>query len=380
MKEKEIKVVNEEKALTRKDFLKDSSKYALGALVGISGLSLLRNNEVKAGSLESNDTTATWPMPYVPIDEDAVRLGAHTLYWNDKDCGTGVFGGISDQLVAAIGDPWTYIPKEVLLHGRGGGAGWGTLCGTLNGGAAIISLVTTKADSTALINELWGWYGTENLPTAEAHAFTYTDTHYTGDPLASSIPGGPLCHASVSQWCLITGKTVSSTDRKERCARLAGDIAVKTVQILNAHFAGTFVPTYAAPASNAECTSCHSVNVSTQMECVTCHDESNIHTKINDLGVIPFGYELHDAYPNPFNSTTNINFSIPTKERVRLEIYNIKGQLVNSIIDSEDMMGGTYQATWDGTDNAGSKVTNGMYLARLTTGKFFKTIKINHVN
>ncbi len=62
---------------------------------------------------------------------------------------------------------------------------------------------------------------------------------------------------------------------------------------------------------------------------------------------------------------------------MRLEVYNIKGQLVNSLIDSEFMQSGEYQITWDGADNTGQKVATGIYFARLTSDKFMKSIKMN---
>lgn len=386
MEDEKLLNETEKKGLSRKDFLKDTSKYAIGAAIGVAGFGLLRGSEAKAGTKGIKDVKYTWPFPYVTLNEDNVRLAAHTLYWGGMDCASGVFGGLCQELVANIGAPWTDMPVEVMLFGRGGGVGWGSLCGALNGGAAIISLVVDKANSAPLINELWGWYTTENLPTNAANAFTYTNLTYTGT-LPQNISGSPLCHPSVSQWCLVANKKVADVERKERCARLAGDIAAKTVEILNAYFASTFVGTFTDPASNASCTSCHGSaandNVMTHMECATCHgsDYSAIHsTKIEELGIIPLAYELENAYPNPFNSSTTIKFSIPQDERVRLEIYNIKGQLINSVIDSNDMKSGTYEATWDGTDNTGNKVADGIYLAKLTTGKFMKSIRLTISN
>lgn len=83
------------------------------------------------------------------------------MYWNEKDCCAGVFCAITSALATAIGEPWTSLPMVIMLFGRGGGVGWGSLCGCLNGGAALISLVATKANSVPLITELW--VGTRKL-------------------------------------------------------------------------------------------------------------------------------------------------------------------------------------------------------------------------
>ena len=94
---------------------------------------------------------------------------------------------------------------------------------------------------------------------------------------------------------------------------------------------------------------------------------------------MPKEYQLENAYPNPFNPSTKIKFSIPKEEKVRLEIYDMRGRLVNSLIDSDMMTAGTYEATWNGKNNLGEKVSSGVYLARLTTGSFMKTTKMNLV-
>lgn len=366
----------EKKKLTRKEFMVNSSKYAIGAAVGVAGINaLLSGKELHAGS--RNSKSVNWPYPYAALDAEEVRLLAYSLYWNGKDCASGVFGALVQKLEVAIGDPWTGFPIEIMLFGRGGGVGWGSLCGALNGGAALISLAVDKDPSGALINELWGWYTTENLPTDAANAISYPDPHFVG-ALPQNIAGSPLCHPSVSQWCLVAHKKVHDVERKERCARIAGDVAVKTVEILNAYYASTFVPTFTDPSSNATCMSCHGAavddNVMTHMECVTCHTP---HTGIENLGGFATGYVLHNAYPNPFSESTNIKFSIPKSDKVRLEVYNMKGQLIKSLIDSEPMKTGTYKTDWDATNNNGQKVSSGTYLVKLTTGTFMKTIKLN---
>ena len=366
----------EKKKLTRKEFMVNTSKYAIGAAVGVAGINaIMSGNELRAGSNNSN--SANWPYPYAALDAEETRLVAYSLYWNGKDCSSGVFGALVQKLEIAVGDPWTGFPIEVLLFGRGGGVGWGSLCGALNGGAALISLAVDKGPSADLINELWGWYTTENLPTDLANSISYPDPHFVGE-MPQNIAGSPLCHPSVSQWCLIAGKKVHDVERKERCARIAGDVAAKTVEILNEYYAGTFVPTFTDPASNATCMGCHGGegddNVMTHMECLTCHTP---HTGIESLGGVVTGYALHNAYPNPFSQSTNIKFSIPETGIVRLEVYNLKGQLVKSLIDSETMKPGTYKADWNGTNNSGQRVAVGTYFVRMTTGNFMKTIKLN---
>lgn len=365
----------EKKIISRKEFFKDSSKIVIGAAAGAAGLNLLLNN--KAYADEKNSKSSSWPYPYVALDPEEARDAAHTAYYNGKFCAAGVLTGIVQLLRREIGDPWTGFPTEVMLFGKGGGVGWGSLCGTLNGAGALISLVVESKPSSALITELWGWYTTEALPTDAANSAVYSDVHYDGE-MAQSVSGSPLCHPSVSQWCAAANKKVSSPERLERCGRLAGDIAAKTVSLLNEYFADNFTATYADSDQNTTCMSCHGPsvldNVSTHMECVSCH--TTAHHITATPSIVAKDYNLSKAYPNPFHNETTIKFSIPKSEKVRFEIYNIKGQLIYSLIDSDLMNAGTYKVTWKGLDNSGNQVPNGIYLARLTTGNYMKTIRI----
>ena len=241
--------------LLEKTFWLKASKAAVGvtAIASISSL-------VTTASTKATTKVTPWPWPYTQLDAEAVRIQAHYLYWNDKDCCAGTFGAITSALATAVGDPWTNLPMEIMLYGRGGGNAWGTICGCLNGAAALISLVTTKAQSGPLISELWGWYTQAELPTDQANQVAINGqylVHNFDQDLLQNISGSPLCHASVTEWCILANKKVSAVERKERCARITGDVAAKTVELLNAFFAGTFIPTYADPANVTACLSCH---------------------------------------------------------------------------------------------------------------------------
>jgi len=371
----------EKTTITRKKFFTNSTKLVIGGVAGVAGINMLVNNQLHAENTETK--AAPWPYAYTELNVEAVRERAHFLYWNGQDCASGVFGAFVQLLAeAAPAGPWVNIPIEIMLFGRGGGAGWGSLCGTLNGAGAIISMVTSKLDSTALINEVWSWYSSEKLPSVTANAKTYTTQKLVGGlpigALPSNISGSVLCHPSVSQWCFVADKKVADIERKERCARLAGDIAAKTAEVLNAYIKLIFVSTFHDTHSVTGCMDCHKDNTLTHMECVSCHSEAHHQSTVVQGAVLKSASVLNEAYPNPFMSSTNIQFTIPGREKVRLEIYDIKGSLVNSLIDSDFMEAGSYKETWDGTNNKGEALKNGIYLAKLTTGNYMKTIKINY--
>ncbi|HKI44345.1 MAG TPA: T9SS type A sorting domain-containing protein, partial [Balneolales bacterium] len=85
---------------------------------------------------------------------------------------------------------------------------------------------------------------------------------------------------------------------------------------------------------------------------------------------LPARYSLHQNYPNPFNPTTTISFALPKAGKVRLEIYNILGQKVATLIN-KSMRAGYYNVQWDAR-----QVASGLYLYRITSGHFVKTKKM----
>jgi Tol biopolymer transport system component len=89
---------------------------------------------------------------------------------------------------------------------------------------------------------------------------------------------------------------------------------------------------------------------------------------------VPTQCELIQNYPNPFNPVTTMSYTIPIKSDVQLEIYNVLGSLVKTLVD-EIQDPGRYSLVWDGTDNSGTPVSSGMYFYRLTNGNYSRAQK-----
>ncbi len=83
-------------------------------------------------------------------------------------------------------------------------------------------------------------------------------------------------------------------------------------------------------------------------------------------GNLPETFELIGNYPNPFNPTTEIIFAAPRSGHVRLDVYNIIGQKVKTLLD-ETVTTGLKAVVWDGTCDNGSPVSSGIYYYRLST-------------
>jgi hypothetical protein len=76
--------------------------------------------------------------------------------------------------------------------------------------------------------------------------------------------------------------------------------------------------------------------------------------------------QLHGNYPNPFNPTTTISFSLPDEQEIELSIYNIKGQKVKQLINGQ-LTNGQHSMTWNGKDTNDKSVSTGIYFYKLKT-------------
>lgn len=85
----------------------------------------------------------------------------------------------------------------------------------------------------------------------------------------------------------------------------------------------------------------------------------------NQDGTKPARFELTQNFPNPFNLSTNISYTIPVQSRVQLSVYNLKGQLVQKLVD-DLMEAGSYTETW----NASEHLSSGVYFYQLEAGQF----------
>jgi len=105
-------------------------------------------------------------------------------------------------------------------------------------------------------------------------------------------------------------------------------------------------------------------------------DEDNpVVVETNVLGVdenvsIPTEFALHQNYPNPFNPSTQISFDVPQgSELVRLNVYNILGKKVNTLVN-DIVNPGRHTIVWNANDNEGNPVASGIYFYELSSSTF----------
>lgn len=95
----------------------------------------------------------------------------------------------------------------------------------------------------------------------------------------------------------------------------------------------------------------------------------------NPEELLPGKFVLQQNFPNPFNPETVIEYELPSSSNVTIEIFNILGQKIRTLIDSQKPAG-YHSIVWDGKDNSGTEVSTGIYFYRLKTGEFGKTKKM----
>ncbi len=85
-----------------------------------------------------------------------------------------------------------------------------------------------------------------------------------------------------------------------------------------------------------------------------------------DAGPV-LAYSFRPGFPNPFRASTSISYSLPRREHVRIQVYDVNGRLVRSLVD-EERGAQAHVATWDGRDSGGREVSSGVYFIRFEAG------------
>ena len=252
--------------LTRREVL-----GTVGVVAGSCALSSCAMN--KMATFPNRAQKPDFPWTYTELDPDITAQRAYRIY-EKGHCMYGVFTSLVSQLAKEHGEPYRSFPVYMMRYGRGGTAGWGSLCGALNGSAALIGLFIEKdEDLKILIDEMFLWYEQTELPVYIPKRPTYNIE------IPNSISVSVLCHVSVTRWCKVSGHKTFSKPQKERCKRLTADTAGKTVEVLNAHFAGRTSTTRQFNEKTKQCRSCHTKGSKLQnshgkMSCTNCHSLS----------------------------------------------------------------------------------------------------------
>ncbi|MBN1154505.1 T9SS type A sorting domain-containing protein [candidate division KSB1 bacterium] len=115
-----------------------------------------------------------------------------------------------------------------------------------------------------------------------------------------------------------------------------------------------------------------------RLEEICRNGESKYHPEISIESPKPQNFALYSNYPNPFNMRTVFKFQIPTPSHVTINIYNVLGRKIKTIVD-EKKEAGLYSAVWDGFDDEGAPVVSGLYFYQMVASNFRQTRKLTVV-
>jgi hypothetical protein len=104
-------------------------------------------------------------------------------------------------------------------------------------------------------------------------------------------------------------------------------------------------------------------------------DASTVENTFAGVDGIPAAYALGRNQPNPFQASTSVSFDAPVAGRVALEVIDVKGRVVRTLVD-DIMPAGRRSAVWDGRDEAGARVGPGVYFMRMSAGEFTANRKV----
>ena len=101
-------------------------------------------------------------------------------------------------------------------------------------------------------------------------------------------------------------------------------------------------------------------------------------TMLGDNTMLPGNYSLSEAYPNPFNPTTTIDYALRENGNVSIIVYDLMGRIVRELVNEFQFADGgiTHSVVWNGADNSGNMVSSGIYIYRMISNDFTKSHRI----
>ena len=270
-------------ACSRRNVLRGSAALLVGGAVGAAVSALAATAPAKGLA-----PPGAPPLPWKWVQLDPLQAGrrAYRIYLGKGGgCGSGAYLGLLGLLKEKVGHPWTTLPDMMMIHAAAGYGGHGTLCGSLGGASVIVNLAAydDKAEVyRQIIDRLFYWYADQEFPTDRFDDISAMPKQIRVKAMS------PLCHTSVSKWTLAAGEEVTSKAKKERCAKVCGEVVYTVASALNEYAEGKWTPPVWKPSKQIEhCVQCHGPDDMWEsgegmnhqqghMECLLCHRD---HTK-----------------------------------------------------------------------------------------------------
>ncbi len=215
------------------------------------------------------DSPGKWT--YRKLDPVAVGELAYAMY-SDGGCMYAIVGSVMRSLAEKLGEPFRSFPYEMMRYGNAGLGGWGSVCGIVNGCAALIGLFQNGKEAKRreeLITDICVWYEHTPLPVYQPVQPAWAED------VTPSVADSLLCHVAVSNWCKVTGCEVTCDERRERCRRASVDGVIRVVDLLNRNAVDPNCECLNLTSETQACLECHGPrelrNSMGRMNCATCH-------------------------------------------------------------------------------------------------------------
>jgi hypothetical protein len=238
--------------VSRRGLIKSAAGVAGIAALTMGGLGFLSKSASATGS------SATLPYPYKKFTEEEIKEAGNIAHdnWFKHFCSFAALSGGIEILSRKVGEPYASFPVELTSFAHGGTSGWGGTCGTLIGAGVLATLCAGPKIGEQINNEVCNFYATSALP-------IFVPDHPKAEVKTHSVSNSPVCHLSVGKWMKKEGVGFLSPQQMDRCARVAADMCMKTLALLNLWADGQFEPVTKSPVmaneipSQNNCTECH---------------------------------------------------------------------------------------------------------------------------
>jgi hypothetical protein len=336
-----------------------------------------------------NDHSGTYTVSLMNVTAGPYTSGGDTNGGTivSNDVTTGSMSGVGD--IDAYTFNGTFGQRFLVIAMATGGAGYNTAIAAYppNGGPSPNFTTTDRVEFVCNATGLWTLL-VEDSGNDVAGNYTLSILNITAGPYSngSETDGGPIQdnvtrNGEVTSIADVDGYTFYGV-----AGMTANVTATATSGTLN-----TNIALYAPNGGNAlfNTTLDNIAPVLTQNGWYTLvvedygDDETGDYTlNVNLSGGVtgvedtpPVELALHPAVPSPFSQTTRFDFELPARDRVRIDVYDVTGARIRSLVDQE-RSAGRFSATWDGRDDAGARVASGVYYVRMQTKADVKRQKV----
>jgi len=255
-----------------------------------------------------------------------------------------------------------------------GGSVWSYVGSVPASGMAQYSfLAPTLFDSTKTSGQRWTVFYVAGYTKDNQVMFSsQPDSGYSVDNLAPSVPSG--LNASFSKNTVTLKWTANVESDVYQYAIYRG-----TTSTFNP--AGTTplakvrTPLYQDPVSQSGVTYYYKVSALDIAGNESGYTSVSVLTDVQNGSGLPTEFALNQNFPNPFNPTTEIAFSVPKQTPVKVVIYGLSGEVVATVVN-QTMSAGNYRVTWNGKTDDGRAVASGVYFYHLQADGFTATKKM----